>query len=488
MAESSANSPNELLGLVDDESFHASLTSDSLTPEDTVQLDAEPPAAAPSPSNQPAWIGKRMGRFKLLCLLGEGAMGRVVQAMDVNLRRIVALKILRKRVVGIDQEHAVEQFLREARAAAAIEHPNIVRVYEINEHAGWWYIAMEMVEGGTLRDLVKAGGAMSVARVCPLIADAALALAVAHQRGIIHRDIKPNNLMITRDGRCKISDFGLVRYEDPNDPFDFTNKSVGTPRYMAPEVIRQKPPTSAIDIYSLGATLYYGLTGRSPFTGSTISEICQHHLHSPPPDLRDVIPDTPATLSNLVRRMLAKEPADRPSAADVASLLRAEVIELRPDASGSFAMGSTIIRAPLEAESEPPATRIFQHEGRRRRVLVTLIGILAVLIAASSAVLVSRHSGQARNLAEFYPSAPLTYGLREVGAEPPKAAAPDQPPAFSWVGVVQPPEAAKFVASRRGLHYWPIDAAEAKLIRADLVTFYNSAEAATRAGKHLVGQ
>lgn len=483
MTEPSSHPANDLLGLVDDESFQASLTSDSLTPEDTAQIDAAPEQTAAPAAGQPAWIGKRLGRFKLLSLLGEGSMGRVVQAMDVNLRRIVALKILRKRVIGIDQEHAVDQFLREARAAAAIEHPNIVRVFEINEHAGWWYIAMEMVEGGTLRDMVKAGGPMPIVRVGPLIADAALALAVAHQRGIIHRDIKPNNLMITRDGRCKISDFGLVRYDDPNDPFDFTDKSVGTPRYMAPEVIRQQPPTAAIDIYSLGATLYYGLTGRSPYTGASISEICQHHLHSPPPNLRDVIPEAPASLTHLITRMLAKNPAERPAAADVASLLRAEVIELRPDGSGSFAMGSSVVRAPVAEDAGPPATRIFQFKDHRRRTIAAGLGAGVVFIAAAAAVLISRHSGRPHEFTEFYPAAPPAYGLRAAGSDPPVSKPPESSPPFGWVGQVQPPEGSKFVAARWGLHYWPIQAPIARLIRADQVVFYPSAKAAAEAGK-----
>ena len=124
-------------------------------------------------------------------------MGMVIQALDIHLQRLVALKVLRKRIAGLDEAKRVEQFLREARGAALIEHPNVVRIYEINQHAGWWYIAMEMVDGENMKQVVSAIGRLPPDRACPLIADAATALAVAHELAIIHRDVKPTNLMIT---------------------------------------------------------------------------------------------------------------------------------------------------------------------------------------------------------------------------------------------------------------------------------------------------
>ncbi|MHC4265616.1 MAG: serine/threonine-protein kinase, partial [Planctomycetota bacterium] len=257
----------EQKGLIDEAEFEASLITGmdtQLANAETEILDASKiqtkytqPAAE---KLQPAWIGKKLGHFKLLRLIGEGKMGRVIQAEDINLHRIVALKILNKRIPGVDEQQGVLQFLREARAAAKLEHPNVVRIYEINQHDGWWYIAMEMLEGKNLRTIVKAAGPLAQPRACTLIADASNALAAAHELGIIHRDIKPTNLMLTRSGRCKLTDFGLVRLDDPNDPFDFTDKAVGSPQFMAPEMINRENQTPAIDIYSLGATLYYALT------------------------------------------------------------------------------------------------------------------------------------------------------------------------------------------------------------------------------------
>ncbi|MHC4751277.1 MAG: serine/threonine-protein kinase, partial [Planctomycetota bacterium] len=249
----------ESQGPTDDAEFEASLVSD--IDADLIEAETEivEPQVVPRPpaqvAKQPPWVGKVLGHFKLLRLIGEGKMGRVIQAQDVNLQRIVALKVLCKRLAGTDVQGYVNQFLREARAAAQIEHPNVVRVYEINQHDGWWYIAMEMLDAGNLRQVVKAAGPLSVPRACALIADAATGLAAAHQLGIIHRDIKPANLMLTRHGRCKLTDFGLVRLDDPNDPFDFTRRTVGSPAFMAPEIILRREQTPAIDIYSLGATL-----------------------------------------------------------------------------------------------------------------------------------------------------------------------------------------------------------------------------------------
>jgi serine/threonine protein kinase len=211
----------EQKGLIDEAEFEASLIADidsemvSAETEimDTSKIQIEK-TNLPAEKIQPAWVGKRLGNFKLLRLIGEGKMGRVIQAQDINLQRIVALKILNKRIPGVDDQQRVLQFLREARAAARLEHPNVVRIYEINQHDGWWYIAMEMLEGKNLRTIVKAAGPLTQPRACTLIADASNALAAAHELGIIHRDIKPTNLMLTRSGRCKLTDFGLVRLDD----------------------------------------------------------------------------------------------------------------------------------------------------------------------------------------------------------------------------------------------------------------------------------
>ena len=332
-------------------------------PESPKPPESSKPPESPegdTSSSRPPWVGRILGHFKLQRLLGQGAMGMVVQAQDINLRRIVALKILRKRIHGVDEQSSVLQFLREARAAAQLEHPNVVRVYEINQHRGWWYIAYELIEGGNLKSIVKTFGPLPPRRACLMIADAATALAAAQDVGIIHRDIKPSNLMFARTGRCKIMDFGLVRLTDSADPVDFTDKSVGTPQYMPPEVIRRQPLTPMADIYSLGATLYFALTGQPPFLGKTVQEIIGHHVHTLAPGLLDKVPACSPMLARLVARMLAKNPADRPTASQVAATLRTESVALSADPTTSnMSTGSFIALATGEAgrlESSGPSS------------------------------------------------------------------------------------------------------------------------------------
>jgi len=389
------------VGLEDQAAFEASVVFGADGEEagdETVVLpdghgDAE---IADLSGGQPGWAGKTLGHFKLLRLIAEGSMGIVIQAMDVNLDRIVALKVLRKRIVGFDDRQRVEQFLREARAAARLDHPNVVRIYEINEHGGWWYIAMEMVEGGSVKQIIKAAGPMAPGRACKVIADAAVALEAAHSLGIIHRDVKPGNLMVTRGGHCKLTDFGLVRLYDPNDPFDFTTRAVGTPQFVAPEVIRDHRSTSASDVYSLGGTLYYALTGHPPYVAAKVAEILHQHLEGPLPELSKYIPDCSESLNKLVQWAMAKDPAQRPTAADFATALRSEAIDWRGDDSGTVAgsgLGSSVLGysasgAAMRAESGSAAltgvaameTSIARIARSRRTLILGGCGVLAGLV------------------------------------------------------------------------------------------------------------
>ncbi len=264
-------------------------------------------------------------------------MGMVFQAEDINLKRMVAIKVLRKRIEGMTESDRVELFLREARSAASLDHPNIAQVYEINQHQGWWYIAMEYLEGSSLHNIVKATGPMEPARACIMLADAARGLAAAHEAGIFHRDIKPANLMLTRRGRCKLVDFGLVKIDDQNDPFHFFDgRLVGTAYYLAPEVIRKQPAKDASDVYSLAATTFAILTGRPPFKAETEKDILKLHVTAQPPLLRQFATGCSANLERLIQSGLAKKPEQRPCASAYAMALQTEVVALAAvDGSGS---------------------------------------------------------------------------------------------------------------------------------------------------------
>ncbi len=495
------------VGLDDQAAFDASvaagLDAETAGQETALLPEFTAAAAGARPTDEKAaWAGKALGHFKLLRLIGEGAMGVVIQAMDVNLHRIVALKVLRKRIVGVDERQRVAQFLREARAAARIEHPNVVRIYEINEHDGWWYIAMEMLHGDSVKRIVKATGPMTPARACPVIADAAVALDVAHSLGIIHRDVKPSNLMVTRSGRCKLMDFGLVRLDDPTDPFDFTDRSVGTPQFAAPELIKHRRASPAADVYSLGGALYYALTGHYPYVGRKVAEILHQHVEAPPPELSTYLPDCPESLASLVRRAMAKDPAARPTAADFATALHAEAILWRAEESGALSGaggGSSLLahavggsRTSIGSASVSSRSAAFsglldrEVKSRWAWILGPLVGLVVLAALTLPSVInspdapdhpVRPHRPLVSDTSRRFPDAPRTYGVRPAGSVPAGDQGDRGAPAFSWVhthGATRP----TFVASKRGRGFYRADDPAALLIRADdFVGYASSAEA-----------
>lgn len=487
----------------EEKAFVETLASEYGPAEASPQVQT-PPTEAVSVPKQPSWAGKTLGHFKLLRLLGEGAMGIVIQAEDTGLRRLVALKVLRKQLsTGEKGKKAIEQFLREARAAAALEHPNIVRVYEINQHADWWYIAMEMVEGNSLQEIIKATGSLPATRACSIIADAAQGLQAAHEQGMIHRDIKPGNILVTRNGRGKLSDFGLVRTDDPNDPIDaYAHKSIGTPLYMAPEVIRRQPISPAIDIYSLGATLYHTLTGRPPYSAEKREDILDQHLHKAPPDLREYLTQSSPALATLIQRMMAKDPQARPGAAEVAAILHAEAISCYPDPSDSTGPGGSALWTNWQGQHQ--ATKLGATDAKTQTIerpkangvrrLVTVMhtpwkwAVIAAMVLLCGSLAfwwyrLSTSTGYGgQTVSSLFPKAPKGYGTRETGSVPEPAGQVTDVPEFSWKGKMPLP-GCRFVASRTGRYYYKIDDKRALLIRANLCAGYETADQAEKDGK-----
>ena len=259
----------------------------------------------------PKWLGKRVGRFRLQSLIGQGAMGRVFRAEDTTLQRRVALKIIALYDrTGQINPHA-ERFVTEARAAAALEHPHVVQIYEAGESGKVCYIAMELVEGGSLGELVDSSGPMDVQRACQLIAEAGEALAAAHAVGVIHRDVKPANLMLSRHGRCKVTDFGLAAFDDEMSNSAVSDRKVGTALFVAPEVICGTSADERSDLYSLAATLFYLLTGRPPFLAHTRIDAMRAHLEQPVPDINTLRHHLPNGLAQAITKALDKDPGRR---------------------------------------------------------------------------------------------------------------------------------------------------------------------------------
>jgi serine/threonine-protein kinase len=268
-------------------------------------------------------------RYRLRERLGVGGMSEVWRAHDQVLARDVAVKVLAPGAPADPQRPA--RIRLEARAAAGLRHPNIVEVYDYGEAtdgAGQArpYVVMELVEGPTLDDLLK-NRALPWAAATRICAQVAAALAAAHARGVVHRDVKPGNVMVTPDG-VKLVDFGISAAAGAVDETD--GEVLGTPAYLAPERLDGGPVRVATDVYALGLLLYRALAGRLPWTGSTVTQMVGNHLYVDPAPLPRIA-GLPSRVAELVRRCLAKRPQDRPTAAEAARILGAAVGQPVPE-------------------------------------------------------------------------------------------------------------------------------------------------------------
>lgn len=259
------------------------------------------------------WTGTTLGKYQIIRRLGKGGMGVVYEAIDPVLQRSVAVKVLREGIAT--RPESVRKFLREARAAARLNHPNVVHIYEADQEKEMCYLVMELMEGGSAHDRIQKWGPFGWVEATQVMLDACRGVAAVHAAGLIHRDIKPSNIMRAANGTVKVADFGLAL--PSANPVDRTPYShvVGTPLYMSPEQCRGQKLDSRSDVYALGATYYTLLTGRPPFEGETPLDIMQGHCANPIPDPRTITPNMPKACFDLISRTLAKNANDRPDGA-----------------------------------------------------------------------------------------------------------------------------------------------------------------------------
>ncbi|MHC5067708.1 MAG: serine/threonine-protein kinase [Planctomycetota bacterium] len=271
-------------------------------------------------------------------LLGTGGMSRVYRATQDSLQREIAFKVM-GHSPGTDMDVLAERFLREARAAAAINHANVVTVYDCGRHEDLLYMSMELVTGGDTKHLAKSrGGTLDERRALEIIADAATGLAAIHEHGVIHRDIKPSNLFLTTEGRAKVADLGLAKVHDDGNNLTMTGAAIGTPSYMAPEQAQGDDDLDVTcDIYALGATLYALLSGQPPFSASNPLATLRAIINDEPPAIGGLRPDlSPATLA-LIARCMAKDRRKRyRDAATLARVTRLALADLPASASKTF--------------------------------------------------------------------------------------------------------------------------------------------------------
>ncbi|HEY1289683.1 MAG TPA: serine/threonine-protein kinase [Burkholderiales bacterium] len=265
----------------------------------------------------------KLGRYAIQSELGRGAMGVVYKATDTALERTVAVKTVNMALERDGAERYEARFYQEARAAGSLNHPNIVTVYDVGKEGNVAYMAMEFIEGQELRSLLAEGRALPVSQAVSIGAQVAEGLAYAHQHGVVHRDVKPANIMVLADGPVKITDFGIARMRASTDELTQSGMMLGSPKYMSPEQVIGKRADHRSDIFSLGVILYETLTGAAPFTGENVTALMYQIVNFAPPAPSAVNPAVPELLNFIVAKMLAKPLEERyQSAQELANDLR----------------------------------------------------------------------------------------------------------------------------------------------------------------------
>jgi len=368
-------------------------------------------------------VGANLNGFKILSRIGSGGFGVVYRAFDTDLERSVAIKMLPANIVKAGPK-VLDRFLREARSAAKLSHPNIVTIHQICRYQDTFYIVMELVDGGALHEFLAVERRFKPAEATRIIRAAAEGLGHAHRRGVIHRDIKPGNIMMTNDGHVKVSDFGLAR--DVLQASDIVGEghSLGTPRYMAPEQTVGDQPTASSDLYSLAATYFILLTGRSPFEASSDREMMKKHLNAPLPDPRQYAPDLPIAVYRFLQKAMAKDPEERYQTAEefIAALDRLEFSALAADVAPtpatlsaqigpitledrgshlSKALGRAVRRAqrhhatpsPARYPADLPSKEALRLGGWKLWLLIGVLAAAVIVVAVVVAFLLTPHAG-----------------------------------------------------------------------------------------------
>jgi eukaryotic-like serine/threonine-protein kinase len=368
-------------------------------------------------------------RYELGATLGTGGMSTVVAGHDEVLDRPVAVKLLGRH----QQPDARARLLREARAAARLHHPNVVAVYDTGEHDGQPFIVMELVRGRTLADELRARGRLDLEDAVGIVLGILDGLAVAHAAGIVHRDVKPGNVLLPDAGGVKLSDFGIAKaLGDTAAGLTATGTVLGTPNYLAPELINGAAAGPGSDVYSVGCVLFELLTGQPPYTGESAVSIAYAHVHQSVPDLTDLRPEVPRDLAAVVATAMAKDPGDR--YADAAAM-RDALVE-GPAATPSPARTAVLPPMSDTAPTEPLATSTASgpttpRSGTPRWLLPAIVVVAALVglwLVTSAAGLIGGDEPDTAGIVDTEPEDPGGDGAGTEGApaEEPEATEPEQ--------------------------------------------------------------
>jgi eukaryotic-like serine/threonine-protein kinase len=325
------------------------------------------------------------GRYRLLGRVGSGGMADVWCAEDTMLGRRVALKFLHERFA--QDEQFVERFRREASSAAGLQHPNVVGVFDRGIHDGTHYIAMEYVEGASLKDLIERG--LSVGEAVEIVRQVLAGAKYAHEHGIVHRDLKPQNVLVDAEGRARVSDFGIARAGASE--ITQTGSVLGTAQYLSPEQAQGLPVTAASDIYSMGVLLYEALTGRVPFEGDSPVTVALKQVSERPRPPSELNPAVSRALDAVVLKALAKDPANRfRSAEEFQAALDAAEGDPSGDALGGTASYAAVAEAAGAPPPEPPQEEPSKGRGFFTPARLILLGLLLLVVAGALAYALTR--------------------------------------------------------------------------------------------------
>ena len=322
-----------------------------------------------SPDTNHTLTGTRLGKYQIRSVIGQGGMGTVYEAYDAALDRLVALKVMAPHLAW--QEGFVERFLREARAAARLRHPNIVTIYDVGRSGGWYYFAMDYVKGRTLAQVIETQGPASLEDALRILRPLGEGLDYAHSQGLVHRDIKPSNVIVSAGGDVTLTDFGIAR-ATAAARLTGTGVVMGTPEYMAPEQACGADVVPQTDQYALGVIAYEMLTGRAPFQAKSTATLLYKIVNDPPPPLRAARPDLPAQAERTLERALAKNPGDR--FGTCAEFLAALAGTLRTAEDGPVPQPRARRKVEAAPREPSPTTK------RRSRLLLGLGGVAIALI------------------------------------------------------------------------------------------------------------
>jgi len=340
----------------------------------------------------------QLGRYEVLGELGQGAMGIVYKAKDPLIDRVVAIKTINLGLALDEKEEYEERFYQEAKAAGRMNHPNIVTIYDVGRTGEVAYIAMELLQGRELRDIMNESGLLPVDQVLDIVAQVASGLSYAHEHGIVHRDVKPSNIMVIRDGQVKITDFGIARMSSSSVRTQ-TGMVLGSPKYMSPEQVMGKALDQRSDVFSLGVMLYEMLTGQTPFKGENVNAIMYQTLNAVPAPPNALNSSVPEMVNFIVAKALAKMVGDRyQDAKDLAADLRACRDTLPRSASGSYVPKPSSATETESGESTDHAEQNTEGDGD---LSISTIGLSKVFDSTAATMRLAALTASSKDVDEL---------------------------------------------------------------------------------------